>query len=56
MAGVVERTPLTSSERFDLFWRLQFASVQPAEVIRFKYERPLRAKGRHSRKFDFWQV
>jgi hypothetical protein len=48
MAGLVERVPLTSSERLDLFWRLQFASVQPAEVIRFKYERQLRAMTGHS--------
>jgi hypothetical protein len=39
----VERIPLISNERFDLFWRLQFASVQPTEVIQFKYERQLRA-------------
>jgi hypothetical protein len=43
LAGVVERTPLTSSGRFDLFWRLQFASDQPTEVIRLKCERQLRA-------------
>jgi Family of unknown function (DUF5681) len=33
MAGVVERISLIPSERFDLFWRLQFASVQPPTEV-----------------------
>jgi hypothetical protein len=48
VAGVVERTSLTSSWRFDLFWRLQLASVKPTEVIWFSCERPLRARSGRS--------